>query len=225
VRRADLTIVTNEALAALAAEWGGRPFILPDRIPRLPFRKRLALPGRQNVVFIYSQGEDEPIREVLEAAATVPNIEVYITGNSSEAQRKYEAIVPSNVHWTGYLPEEDYQGLLASCDAVLALTTAPNTLLCGAYEAVALGKALVLSKQEALAAYFSRGRILTDHTDLAMAIRQALDERPCLEAEMRSLRAELEESWSKRWAVLCARISTSLVGRGVHASQGPETMV
>jgi hypothetical protein len=65
---------------------------------------------------------------------------------------------------TGYLSEEEFDRYLLSCDVVLDLTTRDNCMVCGAYEGVAAEKPLLLSDNEATAAYFTDGVELTNNS-------------------------------------------------------------
>lgn len=205
VRRADLTIVSNKVLKELLESWGGRGFVLPDRLPDLSQAKPRRLEEAHAVVFVCSHSFDEPLAEVLQAAALLgPECRVYVTGDSRLSDRRLVRNAPSNVTFTGFLSEEAYQSLLSSTDVVLALTTQPNTLLCCAYEAVALGKPLVLSNQEVLTSYFHQGVVIAEHTpgSLAAAITQALAEGPALRVEVAALAHELKDDWDVRFREL-----------------------
>jgi hypothetical protein len=85
-------------------------------------------------------------------------------------------------------------------DVVVDLTLLDNCLVCGAYEAVAAGKPMVLSDWPESNAYFSRGTVPTDNTEngIAASIRQAVTERRRLTDEVNSLREELIQDWSNR---------------------------
>jgi hypothetical protein len=104
---------------------------------------------------------------------------------------------------------------------ILALTSAPNTLLCGAYEAVALAKPLVISEQKVMTDYFHKGCIAARNTssDLAAAVETALANAPQLTRESRELAKELAESWQRRFRSLLevvAQLARSRRGR--HSS-------
>jgi glycosyltransferase involved in cell wall biosynthesis len=75
-----------------------------------------------------------------------------------------------------------------------------DCLVCGAYEAVALGKPLVTSDTAALRNYFRKGTVYTRHDprSLAAAITYALAHRERLAAEMETLRRELAGDWKQR---------------------------
>lgn len=206
VRSADLTIVTNDVLKDLLEQWGGTGFVLPDKLPRLDARDTMVLSGRHPLIFICSHSTDEPIAEVLEAARIIgPLYHIYVTGQSTRSPRDLIQMAPTNVTFTGFLPEVDYQSLLASAHVVLVLTKQPNTLLCGAYEAVALGKPLILSNQTALTSYFSKGTVATSHDprDIATAVYRATTDAQRLHLEILSLAFELGEDWRKRFDAFC----------------------
>jgi L-malate glycosyltransferase len=199
-RRADLTIVTNAFLGSVVERLGGRAFVLQDKFPDLGRPGRVALAGRQNIAFICTYSPDEPVEEVLQAARRLPSdVVIYITGRPPRKFRSRD--IPRNVRLTGYLPEPRYAELLNSADLVLALTTRDHTLLCGAYEAVALGKPLVMSDQKALRDYFRRGVRFTanDSHSLAASIEAALNALDGLQDQVAELKQELSDEWGARF--------------------------
>jgi len=101
------------------------------------------------------------------------------------------------VRLTGFLPEEAYVALLGSADVIVDLTAIEDCLVCGAYEAVALGRPLVTSDTAALRGYFRQGTVYSRHdsVSLAAAITYALAHRDRLAAEMRELKPDLMASW------------------------------
>lgn len=163
IRNADITIVTNPEIAARVAGEAGRPFILPDPYPDLDIAPRP--PGRAvpRVVFVCSWADDEPIREMMAAAAELRGeIVMHVTGRPKPV---YSAMLESrteNFLPTGFLSDAEYFRLLADADAVAVLTTQPSTLVCGAYEGMAMGKPLLLSGSEVLRRYFAAGAVHLD---------------------------------------------------------------
>jgi len=205
VRAADLTIVTNEFLKQAVERWGGRGFVLPDKLPSLPLAERSDLAGAKNIVFVCTYSDDEPVGEVIEAARLIDtSVIVHITGDDRKWKGRVSDNVPPNVIFTGFLSETDYQSLLFSCDAVMVLTLQDHTLLCGAYEAVSLGKPLILSNQSALRDYFYKGVAFTenDAKSIVGAIQTAIGSRSALEDEIRELAVELRDSWQLQFAEL-----------------------
>jgi len=202
LRKADLTIVTNDAVQRLVEEKGGRALILQDLLPRLDAKRGAPRGGPLRVVYVCSFSPDEPVEEVLEAAGRLDkDVHVYVTGRVPALFQDRARRAPATVTFTGFLPEDEYVDLMGSADVVMALTKREHTLLCGAYEGVSLRKPLVLSNQEALRSYFTKGVVLTENTPeaIAGAIRKAVEDRERLSAEVGELVPTLEADWSSRF--------------------------
>ena len=201
IRQARLTIVTTRALANYVDQLGGRSFVLPDPLPELEPAAGTHASAGPSVLFVCTWAPDEPYLEVLEAARRIdPSIRVYVTGNSKGRERELRGELPDNVVLTGFVPEQQFLDLLHTSDVIMDLTTRENCLVCGAYEAVAAGKPMVLSNTQALRQYFSKGAVYADNTaeSIAEAIEQAVAERGRLKDEVRLLEAELSASWARR---------------------------
>jgi glycosyltransferase involved in cell wall biosynthesis len=206
-RHAALSIVSNAGLTAIVQRNGGRPFVLPDRVPNLGsvVDQDLATPFR--VVFVCTFAPDEPYREVFAAARNLDGlVTVYVTGRTPA--EPLSPGVPANVTLTGYLADNAYEDLLREAHVVVDLTAMNNCLVCGAYEAVALEKPLVTSDTLALRSHFRRGTVFTRHDEqsIADAIRSALKRRAELAQEMHLLRRELEAEWAIKAADLLNQV-------------------
>jgi glycosyltransferase involved in cell wall biosynthesis len=199
VRKADLTIVTNRALAGAVEEQGGQAFTLPDRIPETSARRHQRLEGEFNAVLIATFAPDEPLDAVFEAVRAA-NVELYVTGNYRKLDEATLRSVPPNVRFTGFLSEEEYWELLRSADAIIDLTLMDNCLVCGAYEALAVGKAMLLSNNEASVELFGESALYTDNTPnhIRHMLGQLRTERERLENAVFVKRAELTASWVTR---------------------------
>ena len=92
-----------------------------------------------NVALIATFAKDEPIGAIFEAVRGT-DLKLYVTGNQSKLAAQDAARVPDNVRFTGFLAEQDYWDLLRGSDAIIDLTLKPNCLVCGAYEALAIGR-------------------------------------------------------------------------------------
>ena len=201
LRKADLTIVTNENLARRVRSVGGRPFVLPDPLPSIE-RPGAAEPlkGKRNVLFVCTYASDEPYLEVIRAASMLdPDICVYISGNPKGKERSFSHLLPPNAVLTGYLPEDEYIRLFHAVDAIVDLTTREDCLVCGAYEAVAMEKPMVLSDTSTLRQYFSKGAVFTDNTaeDLARKIKEVLENAVDLQEQTKRLKGLLIADWEK----------------------------
>jgi len=201
LRWSTLTIVTNDALKTHVESQGGKAISIPDPIPEIeePANKP-ELMGDFNVLFICSWAEDEPYAEVLRAASKLgDNIYIYITGSSKGKLDIQSTKLPGNVVLTGYVSEDQFNELLFGCNAVMALTTRENCLLCGAYEGVSAGKPLLLTNTDALKSYFCRGALYVENDcdSIAENIKTASTSYANLERgvnELKALRhAELPE--------------------------------
>jgi len=108
------------------------------------------------------------------------------------------------VRLTGYLPRSEYWQLLANSDIVMVLTTLEDCLTCGAYEATALGRAMVLSDTQAMRSYFHKGAVYTAPyaEAIAQAMRNAIERKQALECETEELREDLVSKWSSTRARL-----------------------
>jgi len=226
IRKADATIVTNSVLQAVTQEWGGVGYVLPDRLPELGTGKSWVpeSQGRAIVVFIASYDTDEPLEEFLSACRQRPlELSVYVTGNYLRA-----GYVPQSgdqdIHFTGYLAEEEYVGLLRSADLVAVLTTEENLLNCGSYEAVALGKPMLLSNSTAIQAYFSEGALYVDNTrcGIAAALGDFPSRRADLVAGIARLRKRLVADWDEKFSILSSSVfADRSPGPNAHHVGGP----
>ena len=204
-RAADLSIVSNDPLVAVVKANGGRATVLPDRIPAIGRPSSLGEPSARSVVYVCTFAPDEPYEQVIAAAALLSDgTTVYVTGR--KPQNAVLPALPTNVRLTGFLPDAEYEQQLRDAAVIVDLTSMENCLVCGAYEAVALGKPLVTSDTAALRRHFRRGTIYTSHDpeSLATAIQTALQQGRTLAAEMETLRRELESEWVDQFAALVA---------------------
>jgi glycosyltransferase involved in cell wall biosynthesis len=157
------------------------------------------------VLFVSSWAFDEPIAAALEACRSLRGrVNVRVTGRPKAAYAKLLEGRPDNFIPTGFLSDADYFDLMARCDAVLCVTSRECTLVCGAYEAVALGKPMILGDTEALRSWFDSGALYTDGTaaDLARLLGRLEEDLPALEQGVRALLPRRDAEWEERLASL-----------------------
>lgn len=203
-RKADFTIVTNRQLAKMVKKNCGNPYILPDKIPEVGPVKKIELQGKEAILYICTFGEDEPYLELLKAAEILDDsVYIYITGKYDKNNIVVRS-APSNVIFTGYLPEDEYWNMLHSVNLTIDLTYRENCLVCGAYESVAAETPMVLSNKVALRNLFSKGVIfsLNNANAIANAIKTALQNEDSLKKEIKELKNELSCTWEKKAANL-----------------------
>ena len=215
--RAITTMVTNGHLQQMVASWGAHAFVLRDVPSASSAARSVHLPDAAlNVAVISSASYDEPTDQVLEAARTLPDVAFHVTGNRDRKPLQDMAeSAPGNVHFTGYLPDKEYYGLLDTVQVVICLTTEDHTHQSGASEALWLAKPIITSHWPLLREYFDRGTIHVDNT--AESIRQAvLNMRyslPAYESEIQALRDERQHEWLERAQALIRIIEGAMPSR------------
>lgn len=233
--RADLVIVTNDAHAKYLASQGSRTHVCPDPLPYLPApASRTGAVPPKSVFLVCSFDEDEPFLAAFAAFSRLRQrgYTLFVSGNYNKAR-----IDPADfpwVHFLGFVPEEEYYYHLRSCSVIVDLTILEDCLVCGAYEALAVGKALVISKTRTLGAYFGGAAVLTDNTPSAIveSVEQAHAEQYELVRKVTDWVASNEVYMSERItglrAQLCAFLSAGvppLVGdlpQGGDGSRGSD---
>jgi glycosyltransferase involved in cell wall biosynthesis len=191
-RAATATIVTNEHLAKVVRSWGA-PVVTIGPLPVIfpPIQAALSRDG-VDVLVINTFSDDEPLEVVIEAARKAPNVALHITGDVRRAPRGLQAAAPPNVHFLGWLSEEEYVSHLNAATVVMVLTTRDHTMQRGAYEAMALEKPLITSNWPLLRQTFNKGTIHVENTAsaIAAAIEIAIRDHKRLGIEMKELRHE-----------------------------------
>ncbi len=211
LRQADATVVTNAALAEIVRTQGGRPLVLPDRLPSTPVQPQpTPLDESLRVMVIATYAADEPIDEIIEAARTLgPGFQFAFTGNPAKLAAELRAALPQNVRLTGFLPEHDYWQLMADSHVALDLTLKPNCLVCGAYEALALRKPMVLSGNPASRDLFGRVALFPREdraADIADTLRES---RARYDEQVERLTAEAPR-FAEQWTLAAGALRESL---------------
>jgi glycosyltransferase involved in cell wall biosynthesis len=159
-------IVTNRPLAELVRASGGRPFVV-NLVASRPQPRRAGL--RQTIVAPLSYRFDEPVEELLQAAAMAPEVHLTITGRAPEwvVQR-----APDNCTLTGWLSRSDYDALLSQASGMACLTSRELTAQMGAFEAIEHGIPILASGTAVLRAYLDQGGVIfvDDHDPDTLAI-------------------------------------------------------
>jgi len=214
-RRADAVVVTGEHLRGVVESWGARGVIVGDVPVRFGSGVAPVECEGLRVVVVNTFSVDEPVEEILTAAARLPDVHFDITGDVRAARPELLACRPRNVTFTGFVSEEAYAGLLRAADAVMVLTTHDHTMQRGGYEAVALAKPLVTSDWGLLRETFSRGTVYVqnDAASIAAGVRQALDDRRRLGAAMAVHRDERRALFASRLEELQRIVATDGTGR------------
>ena len=200
LRRAHLVIVTNEALAQIARNLGATAFVLPDPMPNWPPEPvQHSESAAKEIVAICTWASDEPYEALIEAARQLPEeYRLSITGRPKLSEKARQAL-PPNIRLTGFVPEADYLTLLRNANVIVDLTTRENCLVCGAYEAISLHKALVVSDTAALRDLLGGAAeyCTNDPRAIAASIVRAASKQHQLEIAARERDATLRKNWEK----------------------------
>jgi glycosyltransferase involved in cell wall biosynthesis len=216
--RANRFVLRRCAGTVLASARLGRELDSTDSLRTLivaspPLQVRDRAPGlRPLIVATLGWAWDEPVDALLAAAASVPDIEIVLTGHAPSAVQR---VAPANCVFSGWLPRDDYRALLARATAVICLTTRDNTMQTGAYEAAEHGIPMILSGTRALREYFDTGGVVfvEDHEPgtLSDAMRTIVRERAGYEREARAARGTLVE----RSRLACDELKRAMAEAGV----------
>jgi glycosyltransferase involved in cell wall biosynthesis len=157
-----------------------------------------------DVVFICSYGMDECFLEFIKAAAYFPEYTFGITGSYHRAVASGHIMpeaIPINLRLTGFLNENEYISLLGSASVIVVITTQENTLNCGAYEAVALGKPMILGDTDAIRSYFNKGSVYVNGSveSFCLGLEQTFRNLEMLRRDVICLKYELESDWNCRF--------------------------
>ncbi len=220
IRKADLTLVTNRELAGRVTSEGGRPFVLPDPFPEPPGERDGRSHAGLEILFVCSWAADEPIAEVVEACRSLQGrVTVFASGRPKKRYASILQRAPANFVCTGFLPDPEYFRLMAGVDAVMAITRRPATLVCGAYEAISLGKPVILGDSAALRDYFDRGAVYSDCSpgDLVKKIDVVAGALPRYANEVKALHAARAREWEETLVVLNGHLDKMVSKVHTHA--------
>jgi glycosyltransferase involved in cell wall biosynthesis len=158
-RQVDLTVVSNAAMLVPAHALAQAVLVLRDPLPR-EFDQAGAssglTPPRPYVLFPCSFESDEPVEVIIKTVELLSRrgIATVVTGDDRGAWRTPDAGDLSLVSRPGFVPFPRYRDLVVSAAAIVVLTTDQRCLMCGAYEALAAGRPLIVSDTPTLRACF-----------------------------------------------------------------------
>lgn len=211
VRRAEMVIVTNDELAEIVRANYGRPFVLPDAIPVAPpddsRPPRCPLPV---VLVICTYAADEPVVAFIETARRLVGLaEVRLTGRPPSKAQDLLKSAPDNLKPLGFLSESAYWAELRNAQCVVDLTLKPNCLVCGGYEAIAVGKSPILSDDVSGRRLFGGVATFVDNTveGLTNAILERLSGSEIPADSIYGFR----DQYICQWRLRLANLSSSLI--------------
>jgi hypothetical protein len=110
---------------------------------------------------------DEPVRELLTAARSVPYVSLLLTG---QAPAWAIEAAPANCKFIGWVDRSRYEHLLATARGVVALTNLEHTAQMAAFESVEHGVPVLASGTKALRQFHKGGAVfVSDHKPATLA--------------------------------------------------------
>lgn len=169
-RHCSLIIVTNPSLESIVADMGGVAVSFPDPLPDVERFEDEHFQKNKDIVFVTSWANDEPINEVLNAFVSSDlakdGISLLMTGKPkfSQLENSQNFYEQRGIKFLGFIDESYYWSILKNAYFVIDLTTRDNCMVCGAYEALAVRRVLLLSENEASVNYFGKNVMYTNNT-------------------------------------------------------------
>ncbi|HEV3235135.1 MAG TPA: glycosyltransferase [Candidatus Dormibacteraeota bacterium] len=193
-RRAAAVTLHNDVMYQEAEAWGAPAVLLPDELPDPGLASPVVAPAGPQVVVAGSLDTQEPIAEALEAARLVPGVEFLVTGDTARLPAGMVENAPANVTFTGWLDYGRFLGHLAAADVVAAFSLDPHIMNRAAFEAIAVGRPLVLSAHEGLQSRFGEAAVYCANSAPAMAaaIEQAIDSADQLALRAKTAQGRLQ---------------------------------
>jgi glycosyltransferase involved in cell wall biosynthesis len=212
MRRSRVVLVHTKEAEAEVRGWGIEVMVLPDELPDAALAPSSAQPTGPRVLIAGSLDWDEPVGAVLEAARLIPNLELRVAGDPARVADDLRAAAPTNVVFTGWLDYPTFLGEVRAADVVAAFTGEPGVMNRAAFEAIGLGRPLVLSDLPGMRERFGDAALFTtnDSASIARTINQAYEERGRLAQQSLRLQEDLRAA---RTAAL-AQLRTLLTERG-----------
>ena len=181
------------------------------------------------VAAICSFSDDEPVKEILDAADALPTVFFYISGDKSRASKQILNRKQKNVKFTGFLSKSSYVDVLREVDAIIVLTKNDKTMLAGAYEALSLQKPLITSNWKPLRRYFNKGTIHVDNSSsqIESAIRIAQEKKEELEKQCHQHKFDKMGEWKIKLGAFRKLLlhEYALHEYAMHRTQEKESMI
>jgi hypothetical protein len=205
--KARVVIVHNKYVADIADHKGIFQTILMDRPTDICGMKYPMPHVLENikkgpiVVIPCSYDTDEPLEEMRKATLLLPDVKFVITWYRERLSAEYLCGFKENTIFTGFLPSEEFDSILAHADAILVLTTRVGTQPSGASEAIAFQKPLVISDLQIIRELFPVGSIYVknDSESIAKGIAKGLKLKDVLALQMASFKETKNRMWEEQF--------------------------
>jgi glycosyltransferase involved in cell wall biosynthesis len=186
LRRSSMVLVHNDEVKQKAKVIGVDSFICMDPPPIIEVKNEIdevagiKIKEQQYVLLPCNMAaDDEPTEEFFEAARSLPEIQFVLTGFLEKVPEYKRKLAPSNVKYTGFLKEEQFNALYKHAQVAVVLSTREGTQPSGASEAIALEVPLVVTDMKITRKLYKNTVLYTKNKaqDLAKSIKEGLAKR------------------------------------------------
>lgn len=205
LRSADALLVHNEDVEEYAKGFHINAITLRDPLPRLTSTVDTSLNSRYDftrqpyIIVPWSFSPDEPIDELIQAAASMPEINFVMTWFAERLPQEVRNSLPSNLVLTGYLDDTDFNAIFSQATAALVLTTREGTQPSAASEAIVLGVPLIVSDLKTTRRLYQDMPVYIKNTaeGISTGVRTAFEQREKLEKTIESFKSGFSERLEK----------------------------
>ena len=200
-RRALRSIVLNGDELRLSEDPKARVALVPDGVPHFEETREGTSPGKPFTVVVVCGGwRNEPVGEILEACALLPEVRFLLTGDADELPERVRDCATANVEFTGYLRGEEYANCLRSSDAGMVLSLR-NDLSAGAFECLGMGLPMILSDWPNPREHFEEAAVFVecDATGIAEGVSRVRNSYPAMRRNVETVRRRRREDWTRHF--------------------------
>ena len=210
LNKSAITLVHNADVQTHSNQLGIRTLILPDPLPEIDLPARsigsplLEIMQRRYVIIPCGMAVDEPIIPLFEAASEHADLLFVMTWFEDRVPRNIIQRAPSNMHFSGFLAEPDFNTLFANAFAAIVLSTRDGTQPSGAAEAIALGIPLVISDLATTRRLYGDAPIFVknDACSIAAGISEVCDRHASTITRIKTLRQTINRTAGLQLSVL-----------------------
>jgi glycosyltransferase involved in cell wall biosynthesis len=186
LRRSSMVLVHNPEVKQQALAIGVESFICMDPPPNILVNEQIEKVAginikQQKYVLLPCNmaADDEPTEEFFNAAKQLSDIQFVLTGFLEKVPEHKRKLAPSNIQYTGFLEEDEFNALYKNAFLAIVLSTREGTQPSGASEAIALGVPLIVTDLVTTRRLYKNTVVFTQNTseDLVKAIKEAFDNR------------------------------------------------
>jgi hypothetical protein len=200
-----VVLVHNDVSLGKVKSLGMNFYVLEDKLPDLSWGKQAELNTKKNILVvrgIHRKDQDRFLNIALyKCIPEMKDFTFYITGYAKYVKNEIGQLysnLPDNLILTNFLSETNYNCLLRSVDLVIVLVGENDVQPCGAVEAVAANKPLVISDTRTTRRLFEGAVFVNNEPkDIMEGIRSAFRDRAAIERRIKLLSTQKQTEWDE----------------------------